>query len=811
VPVLSTPSLRPLNGNWTDSGVLDALYRLAAQHKEVAFAVQKHVWVFMECWKEALAISKMNERDFACMRLKIGAELEASAVSKSKLLHNKVGSEGELAQLYFDSYCAAVWNSAHAEFIACVDSGIDNPTPPNIFTVPSAFTTIDLSDLYARRNHPRSCSKESGPLLQLIARATNPGARGWNSVLESSMKTAGVKRIITREYELCLSGMHPQIHPAMRPDWKHRFTIIRLASEKCSNDATNSCILDLPVQSKEVIKRMLASVMSNSIAMHTALSALGHPVRHLHQPPMALPHKGMESAMVAFVDAGLDLCVEEKSLSCAISSSFDIASKKTDNFQFFAGWLGKGTIDVPSRTTLVNVASDVWTSTFKSNFMSLWVHGMTKKIRISRLDHIQHSAVHGINSVTMLCAALPQKEQLAIQRIALQDPASATKTVGEVARALGVPLRDFSQTFKNATEFLNLLCTIGSYHSARLFSYARVAWIKDQVLSVNLPFEVGKKQVAALKRRLKFDHNIFECSDPIAEAYKIFPQHATCLCVCTDCQRVSNAHAMSYIKGKNDAIFNEIGVRQAMISWTQIKDGERGCLRCARRSSAALRSSVAFQEFMLNRCIEEDQIDEKELQAFFSPRTASSVESGVAARVRRDCKNALEQRAVTKLCGDANMLMIPLIGKAVRIFDCWFAHCTFCGAVTCVTSVNRIGSNICCLKCDDKLCLNEQGVCIFNNGPISGTPQVKSCRYCGMIDPERSGARWKQVKAPLDVAGINASLPPPLRRVYYCPTHHRSWISGAHRVLQTKVILAHIAVGAKPIRMSEVYNKGGTA
>jgi hypothetical protein len=86
--------------------------------------------------------------------------------------------------------------------------------------------------------------------------------------------------------------------------------------------------------------------------------------------------------------------------------------------------------------------------------------------------------------------------------------------------------------------------------------------------------------------------------------------------------------------------------------------------------------------------------------------------------------------------------------------------------------------------------------------------QAAVCRYCTAEDTARSASRWKVVKAPLDTAGENSSLPPPLRTVVYCPQHWRSWLVHAHRVLPTRVILSHIAHNAKPIFSTE---KGRTA
>lgn len=35
--------------------------------------------------------------------------------------------------------------------------------------------------------------------------------------------------------------------------------------------------------------------------------------------------------------------------------------------------------------------------------------------------------------------------------------------------------------------------------------------------------------------------------------------------------------------------------------------------------------------------------------------------------------------------------------------------------------------------------------------------------------------------------------------MHYCPTHYRGWLGNAHRVLDTRVILSHIAHNAKPV------------
>ena len=59
------------------------------------------------------------------------------------------------------------------------------------------------------------------------------------------------------------------------------------------------------------------------------------------------------------------------------------------------------------------------------------------------------------------------------------------------------------------------------------------------------------------------------------------------------------------------------------------------------------------------------------------------------------------------------------------------------------------------------------------------------------------------------MAGVNAALPPPLRKVHYCPRHWRSWLRDAHSTLETRCILSHIVAGARPIHGAETGTRPG--
>ncbi len=71
-------------------------------------------------------------------------------------------------------------------------------------------------------------------------------------------------------------------------------------------------------------------------------------------------------------------------------------------------------------------------------------------------------------------------------------------------------------------------------------------------------------------------------------------------------------------------------------------------------------------------------------------------------------------------------------------------------------------------------------------------------RACSQVDPRRTGAKWRCCRAPHDTSGVNASLPPPLRQIYFCPMHFRNWIPVCLKTMPTRVILSHVVFGARP-------------
>jgi len=466
---------------------------------------------------------------------------------------------------------------------------------------------------------------------------------------------------------------------------------------------------------------------------------------------------------------------------------------------------------VHQKIPLVSVASDLWAVAFRANFVVFWAHCMSNNLRASRLDAVQHRAIHGLNACTKLTLELSEDHQLQAQRSALRHVSAGILTIEEVAQHLGIEgVKGTSSNggTKGTMDALQAISAAGAESTARLLAFARAAWVSEEVLIVELGEKTKELQINALFKRLG---KVRPLNVHLLADVDSLPIHSTHLHACIECKRVANAFAAD--EAKTGQTFNEMGVSSSMLctDCTVDKAGQTH-IRCAKRSSAALRTAVTFEEQMESRQVESDEVNTSKVRSLLSNRGGSSsdaassshcLDSGVAARVRRDAKNALEQRSIALACGEQPMLNISIVGRAIRIWNDWYALCSWCGAMVRVMPHNRYGVEICCLKCDAEMLGMEA-----KKAP-ERTANV--CRYCGKVDNERTSSRWKVIKAPLDICAENKSTPAPLRTVVYCPAHWKTWLTAAHRVLQTRVILSHIAHNAKPIFSTDGASKRRTA
>ena len=394
---------------------------------------------------------------------------------------------------------------------------------------------------------------------------------------------------------------------------------------------------------------------------------------------------------------------------------------------------------------------------FRANFLVFWAHCTSKSLRASRLDAVQHRAIHGLNSATKLTLQLKEQQQLQVQRLALSHKSAGLLTIEEAATVLGIPgVKGTSSNggAKNAQDALAALSTAGAEAAARLLVFARAAWLSEEILVVELGAQTKRRQLHALYKRLgRTDY------DKAVSCAEQLPVHATHLHACVECHRVANAFAIDSEKAGTS--FNELGTSSSMLCTVCTgKDQGATHIRCAKRSSAALRTALAFEDLMVEREVESEPVDATAVsnllqgplgQHLEHRRKDSDPANGIAARVRRDAKNTLEQQATALACGERPMLCIPVVGRAVRLWNEWFALCSLCGAMLRVLPQNRYGVEICCLKCDAQM--------LGYPAPAPPERKVITCRYCNLADTERRASRWKTIKSPLDMSGDNAALP----------------------------------------------------
>lgn len=337
--------MRPLCADWREAGVETALRRRAPPGTAL--------WLISGPIEQAAEEARESRSKAALMRVQLGAALERALADECDALCPLTARGSaedavvrQASQLYFDAYAIAVWTSAHAEYLVALEEGHEEPGEPSPGSFPCAASAIDLSDLFARRSSPKETGvpKAAEPLVQLLARCTNPGARGWDTVLQAALDTDGVRTLVHDMVRVCLTGMHAQLHPRARPPWDQRLVILRV-SHKLLNDRKD--LVKAAAYVKDAVRRSLASTLTCDAATHAALASLGHPVRHLNEPPAKLPHVGMEAAMIAFARAGADMAAERgasRKISLTLRAAFvvsdDTVAGEEPCMAWDQSWLG---------------------------------------------------------------------------------------------------------------------------------------------------------------------------------------------------------------------------------------------------------------------------------------------------------------------------------------------------------------------------------------------------------------------------------------------------------------------------------------
>lgn len=671
----------------------------------------------------------------SCMvRLMVGACCELYAVMKAC---NKIGKQQRIEmhkysksmlRVYNDSLLAAVWTSAHAEHAIAMQTCNFSLSSPSIHSVPCDIAEYDFSSLCTHGQNSKLLPSDSAMLFSLFSRSFSPGTRGWESSLKLAIeKSEGTKRVCINSILVALTGMHSSIHPAMRMEWKDRLVLLHTISPLINNNPFCSSMQRMCGPVRESIRRMFARCVSNSIATIHARSSF---FSSFATCPLCMPSPQMEASMVAFARAGSNILSD-----AAANVSLDIASTVISSFKMYESgpfcpeWLPSvfPRCSSPTKNTALatSAASELWYTAFRCNFVPFWAHSQSHDIRATRLDDVQYTAIHGMNAVTALTILLSDKERMNANRLAISNVSSGIASMEESVAIMGMKHSSAMESkMKTSMSVAVALRSIGERNAARLLCFLRMASICEDIRIYDLGKKTFEMQAKALVRRMMIADvysDLYNNSKSASELLHLLPQHATCLAACVECKRVTNA---SSTESNSCSTFNEIGTTSAMIS----EDYSTGLcnLRCAKRCSASMKSATAFEERMKEKRVESYNIEKDAINSIISNR-GSNYDSGASSRSRRDSKSALSQRSSSVHCGNENMLVIPIVGKAVRIWGSWYSLCSFCGCFVKFSPHNRHGSEICCLRCDHRM--------LSRNSPESNDPSTTSaqCRFCGKV------------------------------------------------------------------------------
>tara|TARA_B110000977_G_scaffold102561_1_gene134067 strand:+ start:6485 stop:8938 length:2454 start_codon:yes stop_codon:yes gene_type:complete len=519
------------------------------------------------------------EQRVAVARLAYGAMLEAFASSRAEELlppDEVAGAsvdQQRLALLYSDAYCAAVWTSAHAEYLALVNDLLAEAPrqsvrdlmvpPPELYSVLNLSNLLHLGPLYERIATPRCCAKASQSLLAILSRVTNSGSRGWESTLLAALKDSeGAVRVCMHAVGVALSGLNPVVHPAARAPWHRRFVLLRALRAQQSHGDFRELVAKAPLAIKEAIRLHLTGVMSVEYATLAALRHARQPAGQLLVPPHGLPHPSLAAAMHAMVAAGEDMASKRVSAAVAIKrnlvsqprsrkKSHARASKSGSQpharLAHVSSWIGgrSGGAGATLRPA-TQVVSGLFAASYRATYIPFWLHGNHKGHRASRLDSAQHAALHSRSPVHTLCSLLSSADYAKAQHLAFSVPSSDLLTVAQAFRLLGIapasagaPGLACPGSSRAAQEAEIDVMSLAARDAALLFAFTRLALLRASILAYDLGAATRRKQALAVCQRLML--TLAPGEDPVEAAQTRLPPHACSLFFCSECKRVANS------------------------------------------------------------------------------------------------------------------------------------------------------------------------------------------------------------------------------------------------------------------------------
>lgn len=691
-----------------------------------------------------------------------------------------------------EAFLCAVWTSAHASLSEDI---LHSGVPSHTRALP-AMASSSLTERYAQS--ACACSNpahsEAGLVSKhvytLSSRCMHAADRSWIFAARKAISSCpAARRVLASSLRISLTAMHAWIDPMSRADWRRRLEMQRKLDANPHFDSA-ATLCELMPACKAAMRRTAADALYPYEAQRRALVRCGltsgicssacHSAELRRHPEVQCTIL----ALASLANCGIQLL----KVDAAFATQEDV--RGSDFFKAMA------LVDcIPKREKRVKKAKksdatrleatplllpvsfatraskELWQQCFMSTFIPLWAYSCAFESRASRMTPTQLDVLSEQNAATQMTTRLSCKHRLLATSMAMADPAASMRSRAELWKALGVDIVPSTKA-KSSDALLEEMESCTADEAGLFLSFSRIANLKEQLLVYLLPPEARAMQEKAVAARSVQDE-----TRPLS--------HATSskLQVCCFCHKICSAcFEGNGVKEVHDS-FRQLGVASCLL---RSKDE----FYCSRRLSAAYRLATLNSERLESHVGLEGYVEDR---SFANEVLDGTADARMVVRMRRDAASVMMQHVQSPPCGSEPLLSVDLIGKAVRLKKNWYTICCYCGVIMRFRQHHRYGSSIACLRCDAAF----SGLSVLTDEKPQTT--TMPCRFCGKPSTKGRGAAHKAVNSPLDVSGKNALLPAPLRTCYFCPAHYKQWIPQAMKVLSTRVILSHIASGARPV------------
>ena len=156
-------------------------------------------------------------------------------------------------------------------------------------------------------------------LTTLLIRATMASSRGWEASAVALIKSYELVRCVMCDIlKMALTGMHPNLHPSLRPSWTRRTEICH-AVDQCMKARADLVITKAHSAVKEAIRIVISAYIAEMPSVLAACTESGNCLSALTSVPFAFPVASAMAAAQHLVMTGQRLA----SIACVKSHTLD--------------------------------------------------------------------------------------------------------------------------------------------------------------------------------------------------------------------------------------------------------------------------------------------------------------------------------------------------------------------------------------------------------------------------------------------------------------------------------------------------------